>query len=169
MKIRSGFVSNSSSSSFIILVKDKIESVEQLASILTPPIRGASVEDCAHYLFGLDGLKYCGTVKEVRDQLLPKYPPECKVDIEKIWNNDWYDYQGDPEEVAAGKLHFDRSNIDEAQDTSSVWIVLDQMKEKEGDLHVYVLGASDEDGPIGAACENSQMYLKVQWMKKDEH
>lgn len=169
MKMRNGFVSNSSSSSFIIGLKNKPNSVEETAKILLHPSEKLSDEI-------EDGITYKTICKRIYDDLINTKPSNDEDVLYKL---------GSAAEVISFADNFcslsltRHTELTEEQrnqiwDTHNKLIdekaseILERLKRKHYDKKIYILEYED-DTTIGRIIEHGDILDRLNPYKISEH
>lgn len=194
MKIRSGFVSNSSSSSFVIFSKTKLDTVDKLKKFIGvqfPTERGYSgnpdylAEDKAKYLLEIDYYKIDRSeydspprMQEIDPSKLEKVlkyeswraHPKClshefNVVESKIG---WYSLysSGIDEKSEAYKI------LEKAGDKAHKAAVKDlanKLRKIFKNHHIYLIEAGDQDGSTGSETEHGGTFDLVPHLRKSNH
>lgn len=153
MKVRNGFVSNSSSSSFIVALDHKPIDANDLMSMMFPNM----LEDALHHYHKWDGIE-SHTIKEISEHVFNDLSTdETEIaDAFSGWLPDAPEYDDFKKED--GTIDWDRHNIEyEKYRTQFTADVLNKYKSK----FVFTVSYADEDGAFGCFMEHSGIFENV--------
>jgi hypothetical protein len=150
MKIRSGFVSNSSSSSFIVAFPKKPENVEEVKALLFP--NGQEAYGCYDY--------HCST-QIVAETVWKDIQSQKPDDKEIIWkelhgyleggpNSNWSEFK-----TADGDINWEALNIERCKYRQKV---MKKFTEENSDKTIYCFHYSDDNGSYEEALEHGGLF-----------
>lgn len=161
MKIRHGFVSNSSSSSFIVAIDHKPVDANDLMGMLFPNMS----EDSLHE-YDLWDRTESHTIKEISEAVFN----DLSTDASKIADafNGWI--QGAPDcddfRKADGMIDWDRYQIE--SDKYQEQYAKDVISKYKGKF-VFTVTYADEDGSFGCFMEHSDIFENVSHERISKH
>lgn len=156
MKIRTGFVSNSSSSSFIVAFDKKPENKEELRKLL-------NIEHAKEKTRWRDSIEPEVLLNIVWKDLINQKPNDKKEILEAIgyenWTKEWHENITYEEFIDHEDKDYLKNHLDEMNS------ILEEFKEKE----LYCFYYSDEDGPIESFLEHGNIFENFDGIVKSWH
>ena len=194
MKTRTGLVSNSSSSSFIVVFPKKPESVEEVHKYLFNGVDGELNDNMSYYEVSRHVFNQCNNknldnnlrdcfYKSISDKLYylnneirgGKMPIEALIDY-KLFDDatlclQWIDLDNKYHSFDMSTPNEDRRNVFEAQDKILNQLVDKEVKEFE-DNHVnwwYTVFTFSDDSHIGSILEHGDIFRHVEHIVISNH
>lgn len=171
MKNRNGFVSNSSSSSFIVALPHEPRSKEDLQKM----IFGDDTE-FEHPYPGYGNPDFF-LVEQVIDYIFPNIEQIDSKKIKKLFKDSWEIYYEAEKTLGISRWTFDlpkeeelkvkKLYEEEVERLSSIH-TKDFMKRNKHKYFVY-FHFSDEDGSLGSACEHGNLFYKLSYTRFSHH
>lgn len=163
MKIRSGFVSNSSSSSFIVRFPKDPSNIDNLREMM-----GDCAPNCGFgaNLTAEDVVNYVH--RDVKTSTFESYYDDNRWDCERFSN--LYDFHPTIESLYDGRCWYELTN-DEQDTLIKMWLWEEyQCKFKsEPDVFICHFEYADEDGAVGSAMEHGEIFRNLEYTCKSNH
>ena len=165
MKTRNGFVSNSSSSSFVVAFPKRPESAEEVRKLLYDDLQQIPYT----YNYG-DNKQYFNTLDlatTIFEDINKQKENDIKSMVESV-SNGWFDERIDYEKFTDenGKIDWDKyqyTNNEIAQK------VVQDFIEKNSDYKFYVFNYGDEDGSFFSELEHGDTFYNLPHIKTSYH
>jgi hypothetical protein len=163
MKIRAGFVSNSSSSSFVIALKEKPESAEELHDIMFPSgptfVSGyydaiPSVTAAASVYNNLTELDGRGLFEEFNNGYIPGYEVEYPLIL--------WDKTPKEERDRIYEEYRDKQNVETQR-------CVDEFKKRTPGCKYFIVEYSDNDGEFYSTMEHGDAFDNLEHVKVSHH
>jgi len=167
VKIRNGFVSNSSSSSFVLCFKKKPKNVSEIKEIIWPREEN---------IFSDSGfLSVWQAAVSVFEQISDKKPLTIK-DMERFFEGSW-DVNNEVEAIIGGKPNYDApedvwqkyyKELHKKTKKEAKKLAKEFMKEHKKHK-MFSVGYSDHDGPFNSTMEHGDVFSNIEHVRFSHH